>query len=379
MIVGTTERQVSVTPFIKSLGSLQKVPIVTAAIAYDDPKSGKVFILIIHQALYFPDMERCLLCPMQVRLNDVVINERPKFLTKHPTDEDHAIILDDLIIALDIHKVSSFFHGRTPTQQEYDECDRIELTYPFPEWSPNTELYAEEESKCIDDEGYARKFKPSRQTSSVLHDEGEFIRCINALSITPTLEQCRSESISALNSDKYKLNADILCNNWGIGKTIAENTIKATTHLRVQTVNHPNVERRWPTGDRPLRYRRLNHAVYHDTMHSKVVSSRGNKCCEIYVTDFGWSRSFPMQKESEVHETLDLFLSRYGIPESLISDGAKSYTGGQYRKKAKQAGIFCKLTDPYSPWQNRAESEIREVKRLASKWTVKSQSPRRLW
>jgi hypothetical protein len=36
-----------------------------------------------------------------------------------------------------------------------------------------------------------------------------------------------------------------------------------------------------------------------------------------------------------VHETLDLFLGRYGIPEALISDGAKSYTGGEYRKKGK--------------------------------------------
>jgi transposase InsO family protein len=86
-----------------------------------------------------------------------------------------------------------------------------------------------------------------------------------------------------------------------------------------------------------------------------------------------------MTREAEVHETLDLFLGRYGIPEALISDCAKSYTGGEYRKKAKQAGIFCKLTDPYSPWQNRAESEIREVKQLLSKWTVKSQSPGRLW
>jgi hypothetical protein len=115
-----------------------------------------------------------------------------------------------------------------------------------------------------------------------------------------------------------------------------------------------------------------------NTMHSKVVSSRGNKCCKIYVTNFGWSRSFPMQKESEAHETLDLFLGRYGIPESLICDGANSYTGGQYRNKTKQEGIFCKLTDSYSPWQNRTESEITEVKLLASKWTVKSQSPRKV-
>jgi hypothetical protein len=75
-------------------------------------------------------------------------------------------------------------------------------------------------------------------------------------------------------------------------------------------------------------------------MYSQVKSSRGNKCCYIDVTDFGWSRSFPMTNESEVHETLDLFLGRYDIPEALISDGVKSYTGGAYRKKAKQAGIF---------------------------------------
>ena len=37
------------------------------------------------------------------------------------------------------------------------------------------------------------------------------------------------------------------------------------------------------------------------------------------------------------------------------------------------------MTDPYSPWQNRAEGEIREVKRLAGRWMVKTRSPRRLW
>jgi transposase InsO family protein len=72
----------------------------------------------------------------------------------------------------------------------------------------------------------------------------------------------------------------------------------------------------------------------------------------MYATDFGWSRNFPIKKESDVHETLDIFLSRYGIPEALISDGARAYTGGRFRQKARDAGCFCKLTDPYSPWQN---------------------------
>jgi hypothetical protein len=75
-------------------------------------------------------------------------------------------------------------------------------------------------------------------------------------------------------------------------------------------------------------------------MYSKIVSSRANKCCEIYVKNFGSFKKFPMQKEAEAHETLDLLLGRYGIPESLLCDGEKAYIGGEYCKKAKQAGIF---------------------------------------
>jgi hypothetical protein len=132
MIVNKTDRLINVTPFTQSLGSVKRVPIVSAAIAYEDPRSGKVYVLIIHQALHFPEITRSHLCPMQMRLNDVVINERPKFLTNHPADNYHAMIIDDLVIPLEIHKVASFFYGRKPTKKEYEECDRLELTSHSP-------------------------------------------------------------------------------------------------------------------------------------------------------------------------------------------------------------------------------------------------------
>jgi hypothetical protein len=56
-----------------------------------------------------------------------------------------------------------------------------------------------------------------------------------------------------------------------------------------------------------------------------IVSLRGNKCGEMYATDFGWSQNFPIKKESDVHETLDLFLSRDSVSESLVSDEARAY------------------------------------------------------
>jgi len=175
MIVNVTDRYVNASPFIKSLGSIKRVPIVSAAVAYDDPRSGKVFILIIHQALHFPEMKRSLLCPMQLRLNDVVVNERPKFLTPHPTDQDHAIVVNDLVMCLQIHNVASYFDARTPTKNEYEECDRIELTYPFPEWCPHDTKYAKEELKRTDDEGYVRQFHLDSRISSVTHDEQDFL------------------------------------------------------------------------------------------------------------------------------------------------------------------------------------------------------------
>jgi hypothetical protein len=60
---------------------------------------------------------------------------------------------------------------------------------------------------------------------------------------------------------------------------------------------------------------------------------------EIYATDFGWSGISPLEKELDVYESLDLFLGRYGIPESLLSDNAKACIHGDYKKKAKQAGV----------------------------------------
>jgi hypothetical protein len=96
------------------------------------------------------------------------------------------------------------------------------------------------------------------------------------------------------------LSAERLSHIWGIGleaakctlaATTAKCTLAATTQKAVITVAFRNVERQWPTGDRALRYRRLNHKVFYDTVIASVESQRNNKLSEIYVTDVGWSRN----------------------------------------------------------------------------------------
>jgi hypothetical protein len=41
-----------------------------------------------------------------------------------------------------------------------------------------------------------------------------------------------------------------------------------------------------------------------------------------------------MKKTSEAHETLSLLLKRDGAPTSLVSDGAKEETLGEFHRKA---------------------------------------------
>ena len=43
-------------------------------IACDHPISGKVYILVYHQTIYFPRIANHLMCPMQIRMSRVRIN-----------------------------------------------------------------------------------------------------------------------------------------------------------------------------------------------------------------------------------------------------------------------------------------------------------------
>ena len=140
-----------------------------------------------------------------------------------------------------------------------------------------------------------------------------------------------------------------------------------------------SIGQRFPTGDRHLQYKRLNHPLFHNTAFSLITSTRQNTCAEAYVTDFCWSRSFSIKSKSDAHYTLDKLFHRYGVPTRLISDNAKELTQGKFANKAREAQCPLDMTDPYSPWQNRVEAKIRELKPLTERWMVKTRSPKVLW
>ena len=124
MISEDTSQTVQVTGFLPGMQHRQETRLGTVAIAYDDPQTYTTFILIFHQSLIIPEMKNNLLCPFQLRLNGIEVNETPLQFLKPSlrTDRSHSIMAtEELAILLDLNGVSSGFLSRKPTKDEIDD------------------------------------------------------------------------------------------------------------------------------------------------------------------------------------------------------------------------------------------------------------------
>jgi hypothetical protein len=118
---------------------------VSGVIAYTDPTTGRMLHLVINQAIHIPHLDHHLLCPTQCRVNDVTVDETPKFLAPQPTDQMHALTVPDpdnppqtIILPFMICGVTSFLNVRTITSDEYykGEIPCIHLTSETLTWDP---------------------------------------------------------------------------------------------------------------------------------------------------------------------------------------------------------------------------------------------------
>eukprot|EP00804_Cyclotella_cryptica_P025829 CCRYP_002699-RA/>CCRYP_002699-RA protein AED:0.25 eAED:0.20 QI:0/-1/0/1/-1/1/1/0/678 len=171
-----------------------------------------------------------------------------------------------------------------------------------------------------------------------------------------------------------------LAHCWQIPLHKAKNTVQQTTQHGVRTVLHPTLSRHFRTNDRMLRYRRLPCNLYSDTIFCpKVTLARGYKMAQIFASDFGWSRCYPMTCKSEAHEALGLLFAREGVPPKMIVDGTKEMKMGEFAWKCKEAHCYLWSTEPYSPWSNSTEREIRKLKKGAARKLTRSGAPQQLW
>jgi hypothetical protein len=88
---------------------------------------------------------------MQCRVNDVTINDTPKFLVPDPTDQTHELTLPNpvnpsqtITLPLELRGVISLLNVRTVTADQFNDHDtypHISLTSDTLTWDPSTTLY----------------------------------------------------------------------------------------------------------------------------------------------------------------------------------------------------------------------------------------------
>lgn len=97
LMLSDTNQRVTVHPFAPGLKTMKDIPIVSAALAYDCPTTMATYVLIFHQALFIPTMDNNLICPAQLRSNQLTVNDTP--LIHIPSEqrcaEDHSILGPD--------------------------------------------------------------------------------------------------------------------------------------------------------------------------------------------------------------------------------------------------------------------------------------------
>jgi transcription initiation factor TFIIIB Brf1 subunit/transcription initiation factor TFIIB len=284
-------------------------------------------LLIAHQSIVSPSLSHNLLSTMQMRLHDVIVNETPKFQSLNPKKLSHSIsargdnIEDVLRIPLELHDVVSCFPTFKPTQLEFETCDRYELTYEYPEYDPSSTTFHDQEAGMMDSWGNTKvsgdRHPKRRQVCSLRQKEEE----IKHLSSKYSDNSAKLQDLSAVLDDgtllaelddnnlnlnvslvksemreKGGIDAATLAKNWGIGIEAAKRTRLVTTQRGIIRMVHPSLTKIYKTNDRQLRYRRLPVTIYTDTMYSTILSRQMNKAAQIFTTDFGFVRSFPLKK-----------------------------------------------------------------------------------
>ncbi len=137
--------------------------------------------MIINQAIHIPHLDHHLLCPMPVCVNDVTVNDLPKFLVANPTDQMHALTMTDpdnplqpVILPLTLRGVTSLLNVRTVTIDEFNSQDypRLHLTSETLTWDPMTNLYQQQENAMMDYSGnIVRDAAMRRQVPTLIVNE----------------------------------------------------------------------------------------------------------------------------------------------------------------------------------------------------------------
>jgi hypothetical protein len=168
-------------------------------------QTGEVVMLMMNQAVHVPTMENDLLCPMQMRMNDVDIKECPKFLEEHPNDTSHTLQVksadgDELCILFGLRHVTSYFPTCKPTQSELANCRQFNLTLEEQEWDLSSTTFQGQEDATVDPHGVVHNTGDANYTGG---SSPAVLKCRAPKPVTMIFAICSAPQCSLTSAPTY--------------------------------------------------------------------------------------------------------------------------------------------------------------------------------
>ena len=376
-------RSVTATGFLPSLGSVSNLPIANVLYAYDTV-DGQVFILESNNAIYLgADMDDSLQNPIQCEEAGVRIDLRARKYYPSCHDSQRILFPDGTVIPIKYDGPLPFISVRRPTKWEIHNCTRLQLSDRVP-WAPFTlsNSFSATSSTIDSLEATVDSINDFDPIASELMST----QLYKVLSLSSQVELNNGDSISLISAVKSKQSSTLspsdLSKHLHIGLKTASKTLKATTHQCIRSTGL--LSRRFRTDKAQLRYKQLSRrygSFYCDYLKVSVKSIWGYIGGVMYTNRIGFKKFYPCQTEggNETGHSLRSFVDIIGLPYAMHSDNHTNFKEGLFKRLLTKFGIYQSFTEPHSPWQNRAEPAIGEVKRYARLLMQRTCTPIRLW
>ena len=402
IVLACTNRVADVYAYDKSVAPVTSVPIVTGATAYEDPDTGRTYILLVHEGLYYGSkLDHSLINPNQLRYYGVPVWD-------NPFDTVRGLRIDadeDVSIPLRSEGTKVLFTTRTPTLEELHSCTKIHLTSQSP-WEPTTVQLGQiqqlatrrEQPRVLSEYHSIRKYEYVEPDSNDadLHSIDPTLTNLGRLLDTtintattissattedPTMEDIPSQRTYVSTQRHTKLTADALAEHFCIGPRQAYQTLKVTTQKGLRSATLP-ISRRYRS-DRMFGKRTLRGKFATDTLYAYVKSLNSNIGSQVYTHKCGFVQPYHLKKADgdQIGFTLSDFTNDYGVPEQLTFDGAMNQKGHRtkFMDIIRREEIKFHISSPRRPNENPAEGSIREMKKRWYRVMHKKNAPPRLW
>ncbi len=206
---------------------------------------------------------------MQCRVNDVTVNNLPKFLVADPTDQTHASTLTNpnnplqpVILPLTLRGVTSLLNVRSVTIHEFNSHDylRLHLTSETLIWAPTTDLYEQQEHAMMDYSGNIVCDAAMRGPKLILNELQSLTTDLADLTHDCNFHQVLSSHV-VVSSGNASLSGHVRSRKtvpldfmthagwWMIAPDRAKKTVQRTMQQGVRTCLNPTLARQFPTND----------------------------------------------------------------------------------------------------------------------------------